>query len=122
MFAVYKRFDLVKDTYFIEYWFNNNEWFYAKLYFWESHYPKTYVQVGMVAGYYESIVSAENGKQHWTADCHLEPNHIREDLVDNLGRELLEHTSCKEPFLLNVFKGTIAGGNFRKYGKIYSEE
>lgn len=122
MFAVYKRFDLIKDKYFIEYWFDKDDVCYAKIYYWQSLNPKTSIKIGMVIAYFEEVITEEDEKQHWTADCHLEPKHMKKELIDSIGKELLERTSCKEPLVLNVYKGSIVDGDFRVYGDLYTEE
>lgn len=118
---IYKHYDLIKGKYFIEYWFNRDDSCYAKIYYWES--INTYVQIGMLITYRETVSEYyEDEKAHWTADCHLEPKHLKKELIDAIGKELLERTSCEEPLVLRIYKGNMTDGDFRVYGDLHIKE
>ena len=119
---IYKHYELIEDKYFIEYWYNRNDSCYAKIFYFESLNPKIHLKIGMIITYYEAEIMSVNEKAHWTADCYLEPEHMNKKLIDKIGTELLERTSCKEPFVLNVYKGNVADGDFRIYGDVYRKE
>jgi len=122
MFNHYEMFNLIKDKYFIEYIYKRDDSCYAQIYYIESLAPKTCTVIGNVVTYFESQPISEDERPNWRADCHLDPKCMKKELIDSIGKELLERTSCKEPFVLNVYKGDVANGDFRVYGDLYREE
>ena len=128
MLIHYKRFNLIKDKYFIEYIYNREDSSYAYIYFTSlmnllpSKKAKTSKLIGKVVTYYESQPTSETERPNWRADCHLWKEHINKDFIDAIGKELLKRTSCKEPFVINAYVTGLENSDCIVYGDLYRED
>ena len=128
MLIHYERHDLIKDKYFIEYIYNRDDSCYAYIYYkfsinlMPSKKAKSSKVIGGIVTYYESQPISEDERPNWRADCHIEKEHLKKDLLEAIGKELLDRTACKEPFAIIAYETNLEKSDFKVYGDLYRED
>lgn len=84
--------------------------------------PLNKEEIGNVAAFFDLVADAEGKNAHWEAWCSIVSAHLSKELIEGIGIDLLEHTSCTEPFQIIAFGRDNLKREFKEYGNVWTEK
>lgn len=79
-----------------------------------------YREIGLITAYRDKG-DAEMHVAHWRAEIYVSQKSYSDAMLAGLGEQLLSHTACREPLMVNVAFGERTGGRYKNFGKVFQD-